>query len=233
MPKRLSARLSAIADLVPGGSYLADIGSDHAWLPIFLVESGKINYAMAIDNKVGPYMRMKTNVASSSAANRIVCSHSDGISAISSSVDTLVLAGMGGLLSCQILEEHPEKLFNVETIIMDPHRDLIAVRKRVSELGYHITAEKMVFEDHVYYTVIRFERGLPRIPYTPNELAFGPILMKGHDPVYLDWLSNQKAKLSKLLNGNNLPKEKRDVYLATYRAVSSQLEHKLKGDEDN
>lgn len=223
MPKRLSARLNAIAELVPSGCYLADVGSDHAWLPIFLVESGKINWAMAIDNKVGPYLRMKTNVASSKAANHVICSHSDGISQISTSVDTLALCGMGGLLSCEILEAHPEKLGNISTIIMDPHRDLMAVRKRVSELGYHITAETMVHEDHIYYTIIRFERGLPRVPYTQNELAFGPILMKGQDPVYVEWLRAQKRKISKLLNTPNLPKEKRDAYLGVYRAVSGQL----------
>lgn len=233
MPKRLSARLTAIAAMVPKGAYLADIGSDHAWLPIFLVESGKIDWAMAIDNKVGPFMRMKANVAQSKAANHIVCSHSDGISALSPSVDTLALCGMGGLLSCEILEAHPEKLGNIRTIIMDPHRDLIAVRKRVSELGFHIEEEKMVFEDRIYYTIIRFVRGVARVPYTSNELAFGPILMKGNDPVYVEWLQLQKKKVSKLLNTPNLPKEKRDGYLQTYRAISAQLDGKVKPTEDN
>lgn len=233
MPRRLSARLSAVAAMVPQGAYLADIGSDHAWLPIFLVESGKIEWAMAIDNKVGPFMRMKTNVAESRAANHIVCSRSDGISQLSPSVDTLTLCGMGGILSCEILEAHPEKLGGVRTIIMDPHRDLIAVRKRVAELGFHIVQEKMIFEDKIYYTLIRFDRGAPKTPYTPNELAFGPLLMKSNDPIYVDWLLAQKKKVSKLLNTPNLPKEKRDGYLLTYRAISGQLGGKVITTEDN
>lgn len=233
MPRRLSARLSAVAALVPAGAYLADVGSDHAWLPIFLVESGRIEWAMAIDNKMGPYLRMKTNVEQSKAANHIRCSQSDGISAIGPEVDTLALCGMGGLLSCSILEAHPEKLQNIQTILMDPHRDLVAVRKRVSELGFHIDAETMVFEDKVFYTIMRFTRPAPRVPYTTNELAFGPVLMKRGDPVYVDWLLVQKAKLSKLLNMPNLPKEKREGYLATYRAVSMQLVGKVRPNEDN
>lgn len=233
MPKRLSARLSAIASMVPKGAYLADIGSDHAWLPIFLVESGKIDWAMAIDNKVGPVLRMKANVAASKAANHIICSHSDGISAISDGVDTLALCGIGGLLSCEILEAHPEKLTNIRTIILDPHRDLIAVRKRVTELGFHIAEERMVFEDKLYYTLIRFERGFPSAPYTANELAFGPILMKGEDPVYVEWLEAQKKKVSRLLNMENIPKSKRDTYLATYRAITGQLSTKKKPSGDN
>ena len=198
-----------------------------------MVESGKIDYAMAIDNKVGPFMRMKTNVAASKAANRIVCSHSDGISALSGSVDTLALCGMGGLLSCEILEAHPEKLSNIQTIIMDPHRDLIAVRKRVTELGFHIADEVMVYEDKVYYTIIKFERGLPKAPYTPNELAFGPVLMKSEDPIYIEWLNNQKKKVSKLLNAPDIPKEKREKYLSTYRAIVGQISTKPKPTGDN
>ena len=210
--------------MVPKGAYLADIGSDHAWLPIHLVETGKIDFAMAIDNKLGPFMRMKDNVAHSKAANRIVCSHSDGITAIGDSVDALAICGLGGLLSCEILEAHPEKLGNIQTIIMDPHRDLIAVRRRVSELGFHIEDEEMVHEDRTYYTIIRFVRGAPKVPYTPNQLAFGPVLMEKKSAIYVEWLHAQKAKISKLLNTPNLPQARRESYLATYRAVSAQIQ---------
>ena len=233
MPKKLSARLRLIASMVPSGAYLADIGSDHAWLPIFLIESGKINWAMAIDNKLGPFMRMKDNVAHSGAANHIVCSHSDGISAIKDAVDTLAVCGLGGLLSCEILEARPEKLANIDAIIMDPHRDLIAVRRRVTELGFHIEDEEMVHEDRSYYTVIKFARGMPSKPYTPNELAFGPVLMKKKGPVYLEWLQAQKLKLKKLLNTPNLPDGKRNNYLATYRAVAAQIDAASTGNEGN
>ena len=224
MSKRLSKRLLTIASFVPKGAYLADVGSDHAWLPIHLVETGKIEWAQAIDNKVGPFMRMKENVAKSGAANHILCSLSDGITVLSQGVDTLAVCGMGGLLSCEILESHPEKLANVSTIIMDPHRDLIAVRKRVSELGFHIEEEAMVYEDKVYYTIIKFVRGFPERPYTNNELAFGPYLLKHGEPIFDEWLSTQKNKVSKLLNTPNLPKERRDAYLAAYRAIAGQIQ---------
>lgn len=223
MPKKLSQRLKTVTAMVPKGAYLADIGSDHAWLPIHLIESGKIDWAMAIDNKMGPFLRMRENVAKSpKAANRVVCSRSDGISEIADSVNTLTICGVGGLLACQMLESHPEKLINISTIIIDPHRDLVAVRKRVCELGYHIADEEMVYEDHVFYSIIRFVKGFPEIPYTNNELAFGPVLMKKGGSNYFAWLSAQKEKLKKILNGD-LPKEKRDFYLKTYRAVSIEL----------
>ncbi len=223
MPKKLSLRLKTVASMVPKGAYLADVGSDHAWLPIHLIESGKIEWAMAIDNKMGPYLRMRENVASSPiAANRIVCSRSDGIAEISESVNTLAICGVGGLLACRILEAHPEKLLNISTIILDPHRDLLAVRKRVCELGYHIADEEMVYEDHIFYSIIRFAKGKPDIPYTNNELAFGPVLKKKGGKNYQAWLEAQKEKLKKILN-SDLPKEKREFYLRTYRAVSIEL----------
>ena len=223
MPKKLSQRLKTVAAMVPKGAYLADVGSDHAWLPIHLIETGKIDWAMAIDNKMGPFLRMRENVSKNpKAANRIVCSRSDGISEIADSVNTLTICGVGGLLACQMLEAHPEKLVNISTIIIDPHRDLVAVRKRVCELGYHIADEEMVYEDHVFYSIIRFTQGAPEIPYTNNELAFGPVLMRKGGANYNAWLTAQKEKLKKILNGD-IPKEKREFYLKTYRAVSIEL----------
>ena len=224
MPKKLSERLRTIANMIPRGAYLADVGSDHAWLPISLVESGKIEWAMAIDNKMGPFLRMRENVASSpKAANRILCSRSDGISEITESVNCLAICGVGGILACQMLEAHPEKLVNISTIVVDPHRDLLAVRTRICELGYHIADEEMVYEDHVFYSIIRFAKGKPSIPYTNNELAFGPVLMKKGGQAYMSWLLAQKEKLKKILD-SDLPKDRRDRYLRTYRAVSIELD---------
>ena len=233
MPKRLSQRLTAVASLVPQGAYLADVGSDHAWLPIFLVESGKIDYAMAIDNKTGPFLRMKENIESSKAKNRITPLNSDGITRLNEGVDTLALCGMGGLLACSILEAHPENLANIQTIIIDPHRDLMAVRKRVSELGFRIDEEVMVKEDRVFYTIIRFVRGFPKAPYTPNELAFGPILMRRADPIYVEWLETQKKKIGELLNNKAVDPAPREHDLGMYRAVSAQLMAVPKAPKDN
>ena len=218
MAKRLSQRLSRIAEMVPEGVFLADVGSDHAWLPIYLVESGKVPWAMAIDNKVGPFLRLKENVDASSVGNRILCSRSDGISEITESVDCVALCGMGGLLSCDILEAHKEKLPQIQTIVMDPHRDLLAVRKRVSALGYHLIDESMVYEDKVYYTVLLWAKGAPSLPYNEAELALGPILLHKEDAVYDAWLHSQREKLQGLLQ-KDLDEEKRAAYKAAHEMI--------------
>lgn len=242
MAKRLSPRLSQVASFVPKGCHPADIGSDHAQLPIFLVESGKVDFAVATDVNMGPYLGMKSNVNASKAANRIRCYRFDGISELPDGVDTLTICGLGGLKICSILEAHPEKLGNIQTIILDPHRDLMAVRKRVCELGFHIEDEAMVVDDpiegeprlsrgRIYYAIIKFTRGFPPLAYTPNELAFGPVLMRRADPLYLEWLQTQKGKTSKLLNSPNLSAEKRQELLKIYRAISGELARKAKPGE--
>ena len=223
MPKRLSKRLEAIASFVPNGSFLADVGSDHAYLPIALVERGVIDYAQAIDDKMGPFMRMKGNVTDHKLENRIILSRSDGISALRSDVDCVAICGLGGLLSCSILESHPERLTNVKTIVMDPHRDLRAVRARVSALGFAIVDETMVYEDKIYYSIIRFDRSENVPVYTEDELCFGPILMKKKEPLFLDWLYEQRKRVNSLLDGPTLPKARREYCLRLYRSLTKLL----------
>lgn len=221
--KRLSARLQAIADMVEPGSYLADVGSDHALLPIHLVESGKISWAMAIENKTGPFLRMTQAIDEAGLNGRISASKSDGISVLRDGVDTLAICGMGGLLSCDILERNKENLEQIKTIILDPHRDLEAVRRRVAALGFYIDDETMVYEDRIYYTIIRFKKGLPTIPYSLADCLFGPVLRKKRGETFIRWLENQKKTLSGLLD-KNLGKEARERYLFLYRLVRDEIQ---------
>lgn len=221
--KRLSARLQAIADMVEPSSYLADVGSDHALLPIHLVESGKISWAMAIENKIGPFLHMTQAIDEAGLNGRISASKSDGISVLRDGVDTLAICGMGGLLSCDILERNKENLEQIKTIILDPHRDLEAVRRRVAALGFHIDDETMVYEDRIYYTIIRFKKGLPTTPYSVADCLFGPVLRKKRGEIFIRWLENQKKTLSGLLD-KNLGKEARERYLFLYRLVRDEIQ---------
>ena len=221
--KRLSARLQAIAEMVEPGSYLADVGSDHALLPIHLIESGKISWAMGIENKIGPYLHMTQAIDEAGLHGRISASKSDGISVLRDGVNTLAICGMGGLLSCEILEKNKENLAQINTIILDPHRDLEAVRRRVTALGYHIDDETMVYEDRIYYTIIRFKKGAPSAPYSFADCLFGPILRKKRGEVFVRWLENQKKTLSGLLD-KNLGKEARERYLSLYRLVRDEIQ---------
>ncbi len=222
MPRRLSKRLSAVAKMVDQGSYLADIGSDHAQLPIYLLEQGVISYAEAVENKTGPFVRMKGNITSYGYSSRVHCSLSDGLDELDEGADCVALCGIGGLLTCAILERGRDKLSHVDTIILDPHRDLREVRLRVSGLGYHLEDEEMVYEDKVYYTVMKWRKGAPNKPYTAAELTLGPVLLKKRSEVFLSFLSDQRRKINALLN-KGLSKEAREHYMELYRMVTAAL----------
>lgn len=223
MSRKLSKRLNAIAEMVDSGSYLADIGSDHALLPIELVEKGKIQWAMAVDNKMGPFLRMKQAVDSQGLSAHIICSLSDGISQINESVDTLAICGMGGLLAIKILQEGKDKLHRIRSIILDPHRDLAKVRTELLNLGYHLVDEVLVYEDKVYYVIMKWERGLPERPYDSSDILLGPILRQKREPLFLEWLEIQRKKLSVLLD-KNLSTVSRQKYLGLYRVVRDELQ---------
>lgn len=222
MSRKLSKRLSAIADMVDKGAYLADVGSDHALLPIELVERGTIDWAMAIDNKIGPFLRMKEAVDQKKLSAHIICSKSDGISEINESVDTLAICGMGGLLAIKILEEGKRKLPQIKSIILDPHRDLVKVRTAVVSMGFKIQDETLVYEDKIHYVIMKFVKGTPTSPYTYADILLGPILRQKREPLFLEWLEIQRKHLSDLLN-KNLSGEARQRYLALYRVVRDEL----------
>ena len=221
-PRRLSSRLEEVAKMVPEGAYIADIGSDHAFLPISLIQRGKISYAQAVENKMGPFVRMKGNIEDAGLSSHIQCTLADGLDALSEEANTLTVCGIGGLLTCQILEKDPSKLIPIKTIICDPHRDLVAVRKRVTALGYYIADEAIVYENKIYYSIIRFEKGTPEVPYNARDLYFGPVNRKKKTPLYLEWIAATRKTVSAQLN-KNLSKEKRDYYLKLYRALSTEL----------
>ena len=106
METRLSKRLGAVASYVQKGSRLADVGSDHAYLPLFLVENGIIDYAVAGEVVQGPYQSALTNVVQAGKEELIQVRLANGLAAIESSdrIDTITIAGMGGRLIADILE---------------------------------------------------------------------------------------------------------------------------------
>lgn len=207
----LSKRLEAVAVLIPNGAFLADVGSDHAYLPIALMERGAIRGAIAIDNKKAPYERMRQNVKKAGLEGKISCSLSDGIESIGSEVDTIALCGIGGLLTLRILSTNPDKLAHVDAIVLDPHADQVLVRKRLSEMGFHLDEECMVEDQGIYYSLMRWRHGAPQTPYTGLELKFGPILLKKKSKDFLAYLSHMKKEDEKILaEAKNLPSKNHD-----------------------
>lgn len=153
---KLSRRLSALADWVPDGARLADIGTDHALLPVFLAANGKVSFAVAGDVHRGPVEAAKRQVAEAELEEVISVRLGDGLAVLSpAEVDTIVIAGMGGSLMVRILEQAGNRLQGVRTLVLSPHVAEDAVRRWLAAHQYLLDRELLLEEDGVIYTLMR------------------------------------------------------------------------------
>ena len=205
---KLSKRLSAIKKMVPSG-VVADVGSDHGKLIISLLEDKVILKGYGIENKKAPFSRLEKAIDDAHAKEQLTALFSDGISELPSDVDVVVIAGMGGYLIINILESHPEKLTNVKSIVVDAHNSVDKVRKSIVSLGYFIKDEKVVFEDDIYYEIIRFDKGENK-PLDELDYEFGPILRKEKSDLFRQKYQTMLVDLKALLSKDNIPQTRRD-----------------------
>ena len=189
---KMSERLLAVASLVTPGSRTADIGTDHGYVPVYLVENGIVPSALAMDVRKGPLARAEETVTGAGLSDRIDLRLSDGLEKLKpGEADTAVLAGMGGMLICHILTSHPETTASLKELVLEPQSEVDKVRRLLSEIGFAITDERMIFEDGKYYPVIQAEKQTSS-PAALDEMEahFGPVLLQRRDPIlrkYLAW----------------------------------------------
>jgi len=185
----LSFRLLSLCGMVNRGSYIADVGSDHCALPIYLFERGLIRGAMAIENKKKPFERMKKAIEATPFP--IIASLSDGLKELNKEVDTVILAGMGGNLIIDILEKGRNKLDNVETIVVDAHSDRPKVIAFLAKEGYHLAQNEFLYDAGVYYDIMKWEKGAPSALYGELELKYGPLNVLTKPKEWQNWLRHK------------------------------------------
>ena len=205
----LSLRLKAIYDMVPF-AVTADIGSDHGKLMIALFNDARIPKGYAVENKKGPYDRLVKALTEAHIENEVVPLFSDGITDLPISVSTIVLAGMGGDTILKILNDHPEKLKLVQTIIIDAHTNTPKLRKEISDMGFVIADERMVEEDGIYYEIIKFIRSDVAF-YSEKDIEFGPILRMEKSTTFKQKYEARIKEIEYLLNNKTLPENKINV----------------------
>lgn len=205
---KLSKRLTAIKEMVPSG-VVADVGSDHGKLIISLYQDKIILKGYGIENKKAPFNRLSNAIKAEGVENSVTAIFSNGISELPSDVDVVVIAGMGGSLIVDILESHIDKLENVKTIIIDAHNSVDKVRKSVISLGFFIKDEKMIFEDDIYYEIIRFDKGKSE-PLDELDIDFGPLLRKEKSELFIKKYQTEIFEINNLLSLDNLPINRRN-----------------------
>ena len=198
---KLSKRLQAIYDMVPPSNVIADIGSDHAFLPIALVLSGKVTRAYASEVNEGPYEATVKNIEKHGVSNYVTAVLSDGISELEKDVNTVSICGMGGSLIVDILDKGKEKLSNVSTLVLEPNNNEENVRIWLMDNGYEIAFEKLVEEDGRFYEIIKAVKGKKN--YSKEELFFGPVLLNEKSESFVKKWDGHRSYLIKVMNNIN------------------------------
>ena len=196
----LSKRLQAVADLVSEGQIVADVGTDHGYIPIYLLETGKCERAIAMDINKGPLLRAKEHIAEHGLDAKIEVKLSDGVEALSvGACDCVVVAGMGGALAVKIMEEGQAVFKSLREFVLQPQSELAKVRQYLWENEYCVTAEDMVLEDGKFYPMMKVKNGASE-DYTQIELRYGKCLLMQKHPVLKQFLEKEVQTKEAILN---------------------------------
>lgn len=186
---KLSLRLETVAKYVPKNSRLADIGSDHAYLPSFLAKNGVITFGIAGEVVKGPFQSAEKNVRAQGLTSMISVRMGDGLEVIQpGEVDCVTIAGMGGTLIANILETGKEKLSSVKRLVLQPNINAIAIRNWLVDHEWELITEEIIEEDNKIYEIVVAERGDPLKPYRnlniETGLLVGPFLLERKENVF-------------------------------------------------
>lgn len=172
--QELSPRLYAVANFVRADSTVADVGTDHAYLPIYLVRTKKALSAIASDINEGPYLRAKKNVEAAGLSEKISTLCTAGLCGIEKFAPTDVLiCGMGGELIASILSDAPWTKNERIRLILQPMTHSEILRAFLIENGYSIIGEALAKEEKIYQIICAEYTGIADETYTDAELLFG------------------------------------------------------------
>lgn len=191
----LSKRLKAIAGMITPGTVIADIGTDHAFLPIEMVRSGQIPCAIAMDINPGPLDIARRHIDEAHLSAKIECRLSDGMSSLlRNEVKCAVIAGMGGDLISRIITNDPDK---AGELILAPHTHPETVRATLRRFSYEISDEDMIIDSENYYTIIKAVKSDDQLQEPEDyEDFFGPVLIKKRSNCLHTFLLKEKYKFS-------------------------------------
>lgn len=190
---RLSIRLQAIADIMAkyaNHGCCADIGSDHGYLPVWLIQHDIFSQAYACDIADGPIKACQSTVQLSHTEDKISVKKGNGFAPIiGKKLDMISIAGMGGNLICDILENDLDKV-EVNKLVIEANVNEPLVRTWLNQRGWKIIDETIVEDMHHFYEIIVFSKGEQSL--SKRELYFGPILLKQKTSVFIKKWTWQK-----------------------------------------
>lgn len=192
--------MKAVAGLVPAGVTACDIGCDHGFVAIWLVERKICPKVIAMDINRGPLLRAREHIEAAGLSAYIDTRLSDGLEKLEAGeAECMIAAGMGGRLTVKILSDYPEKRDSLRYLVLQPQSELSLVRKYLRENGFVIRKEDMVAEDGKFYPMMLAEAS-PKESGCSLEDEFGPCLLRDRHPVLLQYLNWWEKQQNKILN---------------------------------
>lgn len=198
---RLSERLERVVSFVRPCASAADIGTDHALVPVELVRRGIVKKALAMDVRPGPLSRAKEQISRAGLSDQIEPRLSDGLAALKpQEAETVIIAGMGGELIIRILTEGRHMWDSVAQWVLSPHSEVFKVRGWLLENGFSIEKEDMVCEDGKYYVLMDVRRAGSGIESPARDaefvrLLYGDSLIRERNPVLAQYLKEEEQML--------------------------------------
>ena len=182
----LSLRLERVAANVPKGARLADIGSDHGYLPVALLRRGAISAAVAGEVATTPFHAAQRTVRDNGLEPHVTVRLANGLAAIEAQdrITAISICGMGGETIRDILDSGKAYLSGQERLILQPNGGEQPLRQWLMDNGYAILTEELLHENRFYYEIIVAERATP-VSYSAEQLYFGPVQMQARSPLFL------------------------------------------------
>ena len=200
---KLSNRLETIAQMVPETAKdfcVADVGTDHGFVPIWLLTHGRAARALAMDVRKGPLLRAEEHIQQYGLSDRIETRLSDGLEKLQpGEAQTVVIAGMGGELMLRILRDGAHVRESIRHWILSPQSEPGVFRHGLEELGLAIVKETMLEEEGKYYTVMLAEPG--QMHYEREyQYQYGACLLKEKSPVLKEFLEREECQYRQILD---------------------------------
>lgn len=219
---KLSPRLMTIAELAADAVVLADIGTDHAYLPAYLILKGRCTYAIASDIKKGPLRRAAQTAERYNVKGKISLRLGAGLDTITVSdrADTIVIAGMGGLAIADILKNGADIVSVAKRVILQPMTMVPELREYVYSEGLGKITERLAFERSKIYNIINIDISSPaeKITLTPAEAYIGKALFDAPPEGFSRYLDLLIKKLERKIVGlgqASLPESKHELKAAS------------------
>lgn len=224
----LDNRLRAVVNFVKPGHTAADIGTDHGYLAIALVEEGKCSHVIAVDKNEGPFRAACRTVQNAGMEQYVVVRLGDGLQPIMpGEVSVICIAGMGGNLMKEILEASLPITDGAEQLVLQPMNGAAELRRWLYENGWHISDEALAEAEGKLYEIISAEKGFEEMP-SDIMLEVGPCLMMNRPPLFQRHIEDRLSRLNKAINGMSLSSQaKEDPKYTIYKQKASELEELL------